>query len=125
VVEIKAHKHMSFGEQNRNVHRNNQHLPQLIESLISAGASAGQAVALVTHIADHFQFTLDQIGNFLQGACFIASNTARSDNNSLIGETDVTLGVLSCEVCICTSLSCSAAGRKQLDQSALVSELDI
>ncbi len=61
VSEIKAHKHMSMGRRNVHLHQKNRHLPQLVESLINAGASSGDAVNLMTHIADHFQLTLDQM----------------------------------------------------------------
>ncbi|DBA78017.1 TPA: hypothetical protein ACH3X1_009109, partial [Trebouxia sp. C0004] len=49
VLEIKAHKHMSLGERNSNLHKKNRHLPQLIE-LIGYGATADQAVNLMTHM---------------------------------------------------------------------------
>jgi len=39
VLEIKAHKHMSLGRRNTHLHKKNRHLPQLIESLVGAGAS--------------------------------------------------------------------------------------
>ena len=40
VSEIKAHKHMSMGRRNVHLHKKNRHLPQLIESLISTGATS-------------------------------------------------------------------------------------
>ena len=68
------------------------HLPQLIESLISTGASLVDAVHLMTHIADHFQLTFDQMGG---KAKMIESKTAKVNNDSLTVETIVTLGQLS------------------------------
>ncbi len=89
VLEIKAHMHMSLGRRNTNLHKKNRHLPQLIESLISYGASAGQAVSLMTIIAGHFQLSLDQVR---EGSRLIAGKTAKSDSDSLTAESAVTLG---------------------------------
>ncbi len=89
VLQIKAHKHMSLGRRNTHLHNKNRHLPQLIESLISHGASAGQAVNLMTITAEHLQPSLDQVR---EGARLIASRTPKNDGDSLTAETVVTLG---------------------------------
>ena len=89
VLEIKAHKHMSLGRRNTHLHKKNRHLPQLIESLVGAGASAAQAVNLMTHIAQHFKLSLDQLR---EGARLLAGRTAKTDSDTLTAETTVTLG---------------------------------
>ncbi len=89
VLEIKAHKHMSMGRRNVHLHKKNRHLPQLIESLIGTGATPIQAVSLLTHIADHFQLTLDHMR---EGARLLSSKTAKGDSDRLTAETIVTLG---------------------------------
>jgi len=89
VLEIKAHMHMSLGRRNTHLHKKNRHLPQLIESLVGAGASAAQAVNLMTHIARHFQLSLDQLR---EGSRLIAGRTAKIDSDTLTAESPVTLG---------------------------------
>jgi hypothetical protein len=89
VLEIKAHKHMSMGRRNVHLHKKNRHLPQLIESLISTGASPVQAVNLLTHIADHFHLTLDHLR---EGARLLSGKTAKGNNDRLTAETTMTLG---------------------------------
>ncbi len=89
VLEIKAHKHMSLGRRNTHLHKKNRHLPQLIESFVGAGASAAQAVNLMTHIAQHFKLSLDQLR---EGARLLAGRTAKTDSDTLTAETIVTLG---------------------------------
>ncbi len=89
VLEIKAHKHMSLGRRNTHLHKKNRHLPQLIESLVSAGATAAQAVNLMTQIAQHFKLSLDQVR---EGSRLIAGRTAKTDSDILTAETTVTLG---------------------------------
>jgi len=89
VLEIKAHKHMSLGRRNTHLHKKNRHLPQLIESLISAGASAAQGIGLMTHIAQHFKLSLDQLR---EGTRLLAGRTGKTDSDSLTAETTVTLG---------------------------------
>ncbi len=88
VLEIKAHKHMSMGRRNVHLHKKNRHLPQLIESLIGTGATPIQAVSLLTHIADHFQLTLDHMR---EGARLLSGKTAKGDSDRLTAETIVTL----------------------------------
>jgi len=88
-VEIKAHKHMSLGRRNTHLHKKNRHLPQLIESLVGAGASAAQAVNLMTHIAQHLKLSLDQLR---EGSRLLVGKTAKTDSDSLTAETTVTLG---------------------------------
>ncbi len=89
VLDIKAHKHMSMGRRNVHLHKKNRHLPQLIESLIGTGATPIQAVSLLTHIADHFQLTLDHMR---EGARLLSGKTAKGDSDRLTTETTVTLG---------------------------------
>ena len=89
VLEIKDHRHMPLGEQNSNLHKKNRHLPQLIESLISCGATADQAVNLMTQIAEHLQLSLDQIR---EGARLLASKTAKTDSDTVTAESPVMLG---------------------------------
>jgi len=89
VLEIKAHKHMSLGRRNTHLHKKNRHLPQLIESLVGAGASAAQAVNLMTHIAQHFQLSLDQLR---EGSRLLVGKTAKTDSNTLTAASPVTLG---------------------------------
>ena len=89
VLVIKAHKHMSLGRRNTHLHKKNRHLPQLIESLVGAGASAAQAINLMTHIAQQLQLSLDQVR---EGSRLLAGKTAKSDSDSLIAESSVTLG---------------------------------
>ncbi len=89
VLEIKAHRHMSLGERNSNLHKKNRHLPQLIESLIGCGATADQAVNLMTQIAEHFQLSLDQIR---EGSRLLACKTAKTDSDTVTAESPVMLG---------------------------------
>ncbi len=65
------------------------HLPQLIESLVGAGASAAQAVNLMTHIAQRFQLSLDQLR---EGVRLRVGKTAKTDSDTLTAETIVTMG---------------------------------
>jgi len=71
------------------LHKKNRHLPQLIESLVGAGASAAQAINLMTHIAQQLQLSLDQVR---EGSRLLAGKTAESDSDSLTAESSVTLG---------------------------------
>ncbi len=89
VLEIKAHKHMSMGRRNVHLHKKNRHLPQLIESLIGTGATPVQAVNLLTHFADHFQLTLDQMR---EGTRLLSGKTAKGNSDRLTAETTMTLG---------------------------------
>ena len=89
VLEIKAHKHMSLGRRNTHLHKKNRHLPQLIESLVNAGATAAQGVNLMTQIAQHFKLSLDQVR---EGSRLIAGRTAKTDSDTLTAESTVTLG---------------------------------
>ena len=89
LLEIKTHKHMSLSRRNTHLHKKNMHLPQLIESLVGAGASAAQAVNLMTHIAQHFQLSLDQLR---EGVRLLAGKTAKTDSDTLTAETIVTMG---------------------------------
>ena len=89
VLDIKAHRHMSLGERNSNLHKKNRHLPQLIESLVGYGATADQAVNLMTQIAEHFQLSLDQIR---EGSRLLAGKTAKTDSDTVTAESLVTLG---------------------------------
>jgi len=89
VLEIKAHKHMLLGERNSNLHKKNRHLPQLIESLVGYGATADQAVSLMTHIAEHFQLSLDQVR---EGSRLLAGKTAKTDSDTLTADSPVKLG---------------------------------
>ena len=89
VLEIKAHKYMSLGRRNTHLRKKNRHLPQLIESPVGAGASAAQAVNLMSHIAQHFKLSLDQLR---EGTMLRAGRTAKTDSDTLTAETTVTLG---------------------------------
>ena len=89
VLDIKAHRHMSLGERNSNLHKKNRHLPQLIEFLVGYGATADQAVNLMTQIAEHFQLSLDQIR---EGSRLLAGKTAKTDSDTVTAESLVTLG---------------------------------
>ena len=64
VKQIKADKTTVMGRRNSTLHRKvgmpvwkDRHLPQLIESMILAGASEATAVSLVVQMADHMAFT--------------------------------------------------------------------
>ncbi len=80
---------MSMGRRNVHLHKKNRHLPQLIESLIGTGATPIQAVHLLTHIAYHFQLTLDHMR---EGARLLSGKTAKGDSDRLTTQTIVTLG---------------------------------
>ncbi len=69
------------------MHKKNRH--ELIESLISAGATHVQVVNLLTHVADPFQLTLDQVR---EGARLLSGKTAKGDCDSLTAETTMTMG---------------------------------
>jgi len=112
VLEIKAHKHMSLGERNSNLHKKNRHLPQLIESLVGCGASADQAVNLMTHIAEHFQLSLDQVR---EGSRLLAIKTAKTGSDTLTAESPVTLGDFKTAVgCAYTELALLQAGSSSM-----------
>ncbi|DBB15867.1 TPA: hypothetical protein ACH3X3_004057 [Trebouxia sp. C0006] len=89
VLDIKAHRHMSLGERNSNLHKKNRHLPQLNEFLVGYGATADQAVNLMTQIAEHFRLSLDQIR---EGSRLLAGKTAKTDSDTVTAESLVTLG---------------------------------
>jgi hypothetical protein len=83
---------MSMGKRNTSLHSLNRkcrHLPQLIEPLINAIATAAEAANLMPHVVDHFQLSLDQMR---EGARFLACRIAKGDSDSLTAETTVTLG---------------------------------
>ena len=89
VLEIKAHKHMSTGRHNVHSHKQNRHLPQLIEALIGTGATPVQAVSLLARIADHFQLMLDHMR---EGVRLLSGKTAKGNSDGLTAETIVALG---------------------------------
>ncbi len=53
------------------------------------GATADQAVNLMTQIAEHFQLSLDQIR---EGSRLLAGKTAKTDSDTVTAESLVTLG---------------------------------
>ena len=61
----------------------------LSSSSRNAGASAAQAVNLMTHIAQHFKLSLDQVR---EGSRLLAGRTAKTDSDTLTTEMTVTLG---------------------------------
>ena len=61
VKKIKTDNTLVMGRRNSTQHRKNRHLPQLIESMILAGASEAIAVSLVVQMAEHMALTLDQM----------------------------------------------------------------
>ncbi|DBA79242.1 TPA: hypothetical protein ACH3X1_009056 [Trebouxia sp. C0004] len=69
-------------------HRKNRHLPQLIESMILAGASEATAVSLVVQMAEHMALTLDQMR---EGPRLLTSHTAKQDHHALTAETSIIL----------------------------------
>ena len=77
MLEIKAHKHMSLGRRNTHLHKKNRHLPQLIELLVNAGATAAQAVNLMTKTAQHFKLSLDQVREFFEGSRLLRAEQPR------------------------------------------------
>ena len=101
----------------RNVylHTQKRHLSQLIESLISTEATSEQAVGLMTHIADHFQLSLDQVS---ECARLLAGKTAKGDGDSLTAETTVTLGQLKAALGICNDCSKQSLGDSVVGKSS-------
>ena len=89
VKKIKTDNTLVMGRRNSTQHRKNRHLPQLIESMILAGASEAIAVSLVVQMAEHMALTLDQTR---EGARLLASHTAKQDYHALTAETSITLG---------------------------------
>ena len=87
--EIKGDKILGIGRRNSTLHRNNRHLPQLIEYLIKLGASPDIAVDLMSQIADCWQLSLRQTR---EGARLYNSRTAKQDEDTLTPETTMTLG---------------------------------
>ncbi len=92
-----------------------RHLSQLIESLISTEATSEQAVGLMTHIADHFQLSLDQVS---ECARLLAGKTAKGDGDSLTAETTVTLGQLKAALGICNDCSKQSLGESVVGKSS-------
>lgn len=94
-----------------------RHLPQLIESLISTEATSEQAVGLMTHIADHFQLSLDQVS---ECARLLAGKTAKGDGDSLTStaEATVTLGQLKAALGICSDCSKQSLGESVVGKSS-------
>ncbi len=88
VKKIKADNTLVMGRRNSHLHKKNRHLPQLIESMILAGASEATAVSLVVQMAEHMALTLDQMR---VGARLLASHTAKQDHHALTADTSVTL----------------------------------
>ena len=89
VKQIKADNTLVMGRRNSHLHKKNRHLPQLIESMILAGASEATAVRLTVQMAEHMALTLDQMR---VGARLLASHTAKQDHHALTADTSVTLG---------------------------------
>ena len=89
VKKIKTDNTLVMGRRNSTQHRKNRHLPQLIESMILAGASEATAVSLVVQMAEHMALTLDQMR---VGARLLATHTAKQDHHALTAETSGTLG---------------------------------
>jgi len=89
VKQIKADNTLVMGRRNSHLHKKNRHLPQLIESMILAGASEATAVRLTVQMAEHMALTLDQMR---VGARLLASHTAKRDHHALTADTIVTLG---------------------------------
>jgi len=58
-------------------------------SSLSLSLAMDQAVSLMTHIAEHFQLSLDQVG---EGSRLLAGKTAKTDGDTLTAESPVTLG---------------------------------
>ena len=89
VKQIKADNTLVMGRRNSHLHKKNRHLPQLIESMILAGASEATAVSLVVQMAEHMALTSDQMRVW---ARLVASHTAKQDHHALTADTSVTLG---------------------------------
>ncbi len=89
IREIKADKVLGVGRRNSTLHRNNRHLPELIEYLIKLGASPDIAVDLMSQIAECWQLSL---GQMREGARLYNSITAKRDGDTLTPETTMTLG---------------------------------
>ena len=89
IREIKADKGLCIGRRNSALHRNNRHLPQLIEHLIGLGTSPEVAVDLMSKIADSWQLSL---GQMREGARLYSSRTAKRDEDTVTPETTMTLG---------------------------------
>jgi len=87
--EIKADKGLGVGRRNSALHRNNRHLPQLIEYLIDLGTSPEVAVDLMSQIADSWQLSL---GQMREGARLYSSRTSKRDEDTVTPETAMTLG---------------------------------
>lgn len=68
---------------------------------------AEQAVGLMTHIADHFQLSLDRVS---ECARLLAGKTAKGDGDNLTAETTVTLGKLKAALGICNDCSKQSLG---------------
>jgi len=62
---------------------------QLIESLINSGATAEEAISLMTQLAEHYELTFDQVR---EGARLLAIKTGKKDDDRLTAETAVTVG---------------------------------
>ena len=86
---IKADTSLAVGSRNSSLHKKKRHLPQLIESLIYSGATAEEAVSLMTQVAEHYELTLDQVR---EGARLLAIKTGKTDDDTLTAETAVTVG---------------------------------
>ena len=89
IREIKADKGLCIGRRNSALHRNNRHLPQLIEHLIGLGTSPEVAVDLMSKIAASWQLSL---GQMREGARLYSSRTAKRDEDTVTPETAMTLG---------------------------------
>ena len=86
---IKADTSLAVGSRNSSLHKKNRHLPQLIESLINSGATAEEAISLMTQLAEHYELTIDQVR---EGARLLAIKTGKKDDDGLTAETAVIVG---------------------------------
>jgi len=89
IREIKADRGLCIGRRNSALHRNNRHLPHLIEYLIDLGTSPEVAVDLLSQMADSWQLSL---GQMREGARLYSSKTSKRDEDTVTPDTAMTLG---------------------------------
>ncbi|KAL0034269.1 hypothetical protein WJX77_006334 [Trebouxia sp. C0004] len=84
-------QNLPFRTQRRNsaLHRNNRHLPQLIEYLMDQGTSVEVAVDLLSQMADSWQLSL---GQMREGARLYSSKTSKRDEDTVTPDTAMTIG---------------------------------
>ncbi|DBA96663.1 TPA: hypothetical protein ACH3X1_015518 [Trebouxia sp. C0004] len=80
---------MCIGRRNSALHRNNRHLPQLIEYLMDQGTSVEVAVDLLSQMADSWQLSL---GQMREGARLYSSKTSKRDEDTVTPDTAMTIG---------------------------------